>query len=88
MTDNVVKITLRERTTFQRRLRSFREARRPTAQQEAAAENERIQIMAKLADDLMLIRMKMAAIGGTEWAASRLDAEAAIARATALKHPN
>lgn len=90
MNDNVIRIPPpASRTDFQKRLQEFRDRpKQPTLGQEVSAENERLRMMDEMRDALSLLRMKMAAIGGTEWAAEMVETEAREARTAANKFPS
>ncbi len=74
---------------FADRLKSFRDRpKQPTDIQSANAERERAGMMNQMQLNLTMLRLKMAAIGGTEWTAARVEAEAIEARKAANKFPN
>ena len=78
-----------EPIAFQARLKQFQARKKqPTAEQEAEAEAERCAVLEKLVADLGMICRKMAAIGGTQWAAAQIESEARRAHESAVKHPS
>lgn len=69
---------------FAERLARFRDRpKQPTETQVANADRERAGQLNEMQMKLTLLRLKMAAIGGAEWAATRVEAEAIEARKAA-----
>lgn len=59
-----------------------------SAEQLAADEDARMALMRRLADEHALMCLKMAAIGGNDWAATLIESAAKAAREMATKHPS
>ena len=75
--------------TLQERIKAFLERPKAvSAEQQAADEDSKIDLMNRLAEEHALLCLKMAAIGGTNWAATLIESVARAARETATKYPS
>lgn len=75
--------------TLQERLKAYLERPKAiTAEQQAADEDVRQALMQRLAGEHALLCLKLAAIGGNDWAATLIESTARAAREMATKHPS
>jgi hypothetical protein len=70
------------------RLRDLRSNPRPPIPQHEIEAHEHAGILAELDGHLNHLRRTMVALGGAQWAAERIEAEAFEARKAANLHPN